>query len=58
MFPSLIFFNSLHNDSSANVEKYKQMFMLDSVKNDMIFIKSNFTNLVRAITNLEQSIMT
>lgn len=48
MFPSLIFFNSLHNDSSANVEKYKQMFMLYSLKNYMIFIKSN----------LEQSIMT
>jgi hypothetical protein len=49
---------NLNNDSSASVEKCRQMFMLDSVKNDMIFIKSHFTDLVKAITNLEQSNLT
>jgi len=49
---------NLDNDSAASVEKYKQIFMLDSVKNDMIYIKAHFTDLVTAITNLEQSNLT
>jgi len=48
----------LDNDSAASVEKCRQMFMLDSVKNDMIYIKAHFTALVTAITNLEQSNLT
>lgn len=46
------------NDSAASVEKCRQMFILDSVKNDMIYIKAHFTDLVTTITNLEQSNLT
>ncbi|KAL4098479.1 hypothetical protein QTP88_023084 [Uroleucon formosanum] len=40
------------------IEPYNKKDMLDSVKNDMIYIKAHFTDLVTAITNLEQSNLT
>uniref|UniRef100_A0A2S2PVX4 DUF659 domain-containing protein n=1 Tax=Sipha flava TaxID=143950 RepID=A0A2S2PVX4_9HEMI len=48
----------LDNDSSASVDNCKKMFNLTTVKNDLTFIKINFSGLIRAITNLEDTKLT
>ncbi|KAL4132165.1 hypothetical protein QTP88_009372 [Uroleucon formosanum] len=48
----------LDNDSSASVDNCKKMFKLPTVKNDLTFIKINFSGLIRAITNLEDTKLT
>lgn len=50
-------FESL-NDDSACVQTCKELLNLNSVKNDLTFIQVHFSNLVRAITNLEASNLT
>jgi hypothetical protein len=41
--------------SSFSIEKCKNMLHLQSVKNDMIFIKTNFLQIVTTIKSLEKS---
>ncbi|KAL4153986.1 hypothetical protein QTP88_001819 [Uroleucon formosanum] len=48
----------LDNDSSASVDNCKKIFKLPTVKNDLTFIKINFSGLIRAITNLEDTKLT
>jgi len=48
----------LDNDLSAIVESCKKMFNLPTVKNDLAFIKINFSGLIQVITNLEDTILT
>lgn len=48
----------LDNDLSASVESCKKMFNLPTVKNDLAFIKINFSGLIQAITNLEDTKLT
>jgi len=48
----------LDNYLSASVESCKKMFNLNTVKNDLAFIKLNFSGLVQAITNLEDTKLT
>lgn len=57
MLPTIYVFllNNLGHDSLAIVEKCRHIFMLDLIKNDMIFRKCYFTDLYVAIINLKQS---
>jgi hypothetical protein len=49
---------NLDNDLSASIESCKKMFNLPIVKNDLAFIKINFSGLVQAIKNLEDPKLT